>query len=141
MKYPEAMVRPMRQEAIDAGCIELRTTEAVKEQLDDLSGTALVFINSICGCSAGTARPGLRQALKQGELKPDKVYTVFAGQDVDAVETVRSYFTGYPPSSPSMGLLKGGKIVDMISRHEIEGHSAEKVANRLLLAFKQYCQS
>lgn len=137
--YPEEIVAPMRQETVDIGFTELRTAEAVKEALDDATGTALVFVNSVCGCAAGNARPGLALALAHGEKKPDHLYTVFAGNDGEATNAARSYFAGYRPSSPSMGLLKDGKLVAMLERMDIEGHSAQQVAMALIEAFNEHC--
>lgn len=139
--YPEEIVAPMRAEAVAMGCEELRTAAAVDAALKDSKGTALVFINSICGCAAGTARPGLHLALYHTDVKPDHVYTVFAGNDVDAVATVRrNYFVGMPPSSPAMGLLRDGKLVAMVHRHDIEGSSAQEVAQQLIKVFQQHCK-
>ena len=137
--YPEEVVKPMRQEAVAMGFQELRTAAEVNDALSKKSGTALVFVNSICGCAAGMARPGIGLALKKAEAKPDNLYTVFAGNDAEATKTARGYFHGYPPSSPSMALLKDGKIQTMIQRLDIEGHSADQVADQLLDAFMTYC--
>lgn len=138
--YPEEIVAPMRQEAVAMGCQELRTGAAVDAALKDSQGTALVFINSVCGCAAGTARPGLQLALYHADVKPSKVYTVFAGNDVEAVAKVRSsYFVGMPPSSPCMGLLRDGHLVAMVHRHDIEGSSAQEVAQQLIAIFQQHC--
>ncbi|MCH2174838.1 MAG: BrxA/BrxB family bacilliredoxin [Lentisphaeria bacterium] len=137
--YPEELIAPMRQEAVQAGCEELKTSEEVQDALDDLEGTALVFINSVCGCAAGMARPGLAFALKNAPKKPTHAFTVFAGNDREAAATAREYFTGYPPSSPCMGLIKDGEIVAMVQRLDIEGHSAEQVAQKLTDIFNEYC--
>ncbi|RMG39933.1 MAG: BrxA/BrxB family bacilliredoxin [Candidatus Dadabacteria bacterium] len=136
--YDENLVAPMRKELTDIGFVELRTAEQVEQVLEDASGTVLVFVNSVCGCSAGCARPAVRIALERSK-KPDKLVTVFAGQDAEATAKAREYFAEYPPSSPSMALLKDGEVVDMIQRHDIEGRSAEEVAARLVEAFNLHC--
>lgn len=137
--YPEDIVKPMREEVVKMGFQELRTAAEVHDALTKKKGTAFVFVNSICGCSAGMARPGIGLALRQAKAKPDQLYTVFAGNDAEATKTVRSYFHGYPPSSPSMALLKDGKIQAMVQRMDIEGHTADEVADKLLDAFTTYC--
>ena len=136
--YDENLVAPMREEAVAAGCQELRTEEAVDEALAK-EGTALVFINSVCGCAAAMARPGLALALQNAEKKPTNAYTCFAGNDSDATNKARSYFVGIPPSSPAMGLLKDGQLVAMLNRHDIEGHSAQEVAMQLIESFNEHC--
>src|SRR5712664_1179877 len=138
MPYPEIMIRPMREELTRLGFEELKTPEAVDATLKDSKGTLLVVVNSICGCAAGKARPGVALAL-QHSVKPDKVATVFAGGDIEATERARSYFTGYAPSSPSIALLKDGKLVYMMERRQIEGKDASQVANELIQAFEQHC--
>lgn len=138
MPYPEIMIQPMRQELTRLGVEELRTPEAVDETLQNSKGTVLVVVNSICGCAAGKARPGIALAL-QNEAKPDKSVTVFAGGDIEATEKARSYFTGYPPSSPSIGLLKDGELVFMMERRQIEGRDAYQIAAELKNAFDQHC--
>src|SRR2546426_12454524 len=120
MPYPEEVIRPMREELTRLGVEELKTPEAVDETLQNSKGTVMVVVNSICGCAAGKARPGVALAL-QHEVRPDKVATVFAGADIEATERARSYFTGYGPSSPSIGLLKDGRLVFMLERYQIEG--------------------
>ncbi len=137
--YPEEMVAPMRKEMIDVGFEELKTADAVDTALSDKKGTSFVFINSVCGCAAGMARPGIALALNKAEIKPDFLYTVFAGNDAEAASAARGYFHGYPPSSPCMGLLKDGKLAAIIQRHDIEGHSADQVADKLIDAFKTNC--
>src|SRR5438309_9969704 len=127
MPYPEIMIRPMREELTRHGDEELRTPEAVDETLHNSNGTVMVVVNSICGCAAGKARPGVALAL-QHNVRPDKVATVFAGADIEATERARSYFTGYAPSSPSIGLLKNGELVYMMERYQIEGKSPEQIA-------------
>lgn len=138
MPYSELMIRPMREELTRIGFEELRTPEQVDRLLQNNQGTVMVVVNSICGCAAGKARPGIAQAL-QHEVKPDRVATVFAGADIEATEKARSYFTGYQPSSPSIALLKDGKLVWMMERREIEGKGASEVANELKSAFDQHC--
>ena len=137
MAYPEYFVAPMRAELTDLGVEELRTSEAVDEALAR-KGTTLVVVNSVCGCAAGKARPGIALALSH-EVKPDHLTTVFAGADVEATERARSYFTGYPPSSPSVALLQDGQLVYMMERRQIEGTSADAIARQLMAAFDQYC--
>lgn len=138
MPYSELMIRPMREELTRIGVEELRTPEQVDETLTDNSGTVMVVVNSICGCAAGKARPGIARAL-QHTVKPDKVATVFAGADIEATEKARTYFTGYPPSSPSIALLKDGQLVWMLERRQIEGKDATQVAAELISAFDQHC--
>src|SRR6266446_9485722 len=127
MPYSELMIRPMREELTRIGFEELRTPEEVRKTIEGSTGTVMVVVNSICGCAAGKARPGIAQAL-QHDIRPDKVATVFAGADIDATEKARSYFTGYEPSSPSIALLKDGKLVWMLERRQIEGRYAEQIA-------------
>jgi putative YphP/YqiW family bacilliredoxin len=138
MPYSELMIRPMREELTRIGVEELRTPEQVDDLLSNSKGTVMVVVNSICGCAAGKARPGIAQAL-QHDVKPEKVATVFAGADIEATEKARSYFTGYAPSSPSIGLLKDGQLVWMMERREIEGKGASEVATELKRAFDQHC--
>jgi putative YphP/YqiW family bacilliredoxin len=128
----------MRQELTRIGFVELRTPEQVDGALKDASGTTLVVVNSICGCAARNARPAVTMALK-GDAKPEKLATVFAGQDVDATQRAREYFTGYPPSSPSIGLLKDGRLVYMMERWQIEGRPAQDIAEDLVEAFEKFC--
>jgi putative YphP/YqiW family bacilliredoxin len=136
--YSELMIHPMREELTRIGVEELRTPEEVQETIEGSKGTVMVVVNSICGCAAGKARPGIARAL-QHSVRPDKVGTVFAGADIEATEKARSYFTGYEPSSPSIALLKDGKLVWMLERRQIEGKDATEVANELTQAFDQYC--
>ena len=138
MPYSELMIRPMREELTRIGVEELRTPEAVEQTLDNSKGTVMVVVNSICGCAAGKARPGIARAL-QHSVRPDKVGTVFAGADIEATEKARSYFTGYEPSSPSIALLKDGQLVYMMERRQIEGKDASQVATELIQAFDQHC--
>lgn len=132
------VVRQARQEIVEAGYEELTTPEAVEESFAK-KGTTLVMVNSVCGCAGGIARPAAGYSVKQ-DKKPDQLVSVFAGQDKEATEKARSYFTGYPPSSPSFALLKDGEIVTMVERHEIEGHDPMQVVEKLQYAFEQYCE-
>jgi len=138
MPYPEIMIRPMREDLTRLGFDELRTVEAVDATLPNSQGTLMVVVNSICGCAAGKARPGVAMAL-QNEARPDKLATVFAGADVEATERARSYFTGYGPSSPSIAILKDGRLVYMLERYQIEGRDATQIAAELKTAFDRYC--
>lgn len=136
--YDERLVTPMRAELTRLGVEEMRTAAEVDAKLKDSKGTTLVVVNSVCGCAARNARPAVAKAITN-EKKPDSLTTVFAGQDVDAVQRARSYFLGYPPSSPQIGLLKDGKVVYMLERHQIEGRSADAIATDLTQAFDQFC--
>ncbi|MEX1186128.1 MAG: BrxA/BrxB family bacilliredoxin [Gemmatimonadaceae bacterium] len=136
--YDERLVAPMREDLTRLGVEELKTAEAVDAKLRDSAGTTLVVVNSVCGCAARNARPAVARALRH-EVKPDALTTVFAGQDVDAVRQVRSYFAGYPPSSPQIALLKDGKLVYMLERHQIEGRTVEEIAEDLTGAFDRFC--
>ena len=137
--YDERFITPMRQELTRLGVEELRTADDVDSRLRDAKGTVLVVVNSMCGCAARNARPAIASAL-QHAVKPEQLTTVFSGQDPEATQRARSYFTGYAPSSPSIGLLKDGKLVFMLERHQIEGRTADQIANDLVGAFDQYCQ-
>jgi putative YphP/YqiW family bacilliredoxin len=136
--YDERFVTPMRQELTRLGVEEMRTPADVDARLKDASGTTLVVVNSVCGCAARNARPAVATALRS-EVKPDHLTTVFAGQDTEATTRARSYFTGYAPSSPQIGLLKDGKVVFMLERFQIEGRSADDIAKDLTGAFEKYC--
>jgi putative YphP/YqiW family bacilliredoxin len=138
MPYPEFMIKPMREELTRVGIEETRTPEEVKAAIDNTPGTVMVVVNSVCGCAAGKARPGIAMAL-QNEIKPEKVITVFAGADIEATTTARNYFTGYAPSSPSVGLLKDGKLVYMMERRDIETRFADQICDELVRAFNQHC--
>ena len=137
--YDERLVAPMRQELTRIGFRELRTAEEVDSTLKDAKGTTLVVVNSICGCAARNARPAVAMALRNS-ARPEHLTTVFAGQEPDAAQRARGYFTGYPPSSPSIGLLKDGKLVFMLERWQIEGRPAPEIAEDLVDAFDKYCQ-
>ncbi|MGG5507486.1 MULTISPECIES: BrxA/BrxB family bacilliredoxin [unclassified Myroides] len=135
--YPEEIVKPMRQELVDAGFSALYTAEEVEAALSK-EGTTLVVVNSVCGCAARNARPGAIMSLN-GEKKPTQIVTVFAGVDKDAVDAARQHMFPFPPSSPSMALFKDGELVHMLERHHIEGHPAEMIAENLIDAYKEYC--
>jgi putative YphP/YqiW family bacilliredoxin len=136
--YPEIMCIPMREELTRLGIQELKTAQEVDEALQNRAGTALVVVNSICGCAAGRMRPAVRLALQNGP-KPDHSFSVFAGQDTDATERARSYFTGYPPSSPSIALFRDGQLVYFMQRREIESREAPAIAADLKAAFDRFC--
>jgi putative YphP/YqiW family bacilliredoxin len=138
MPYPEIMIRPMREELTRLGVEEWKTPEQVDEGIRNASGTVMVVVNSVCGCAAGKARPGIALALQHG-ARPEKVATVFAGADVEATDRARSYFTGYQPSSPSIALLKDGQLVYMMERRQIENKFADQIAEELRRAFDEHC--
>lgn len=135
--YPEYLVAPMREELTKVGFEELKTSEEVDQAIQS-EGTVFVVVNSVCGCAAANARPAARMAV-QGEKAPDKLVTVFAGMEKDAVDKARAHMLPYPPSSPSMALFKDGKLVHIIERHQIEGRPAQMIADNLVGAFEQYC--
>jgi putative YphP/YqiW family bacilliredoxin len=136
--YPKEIVAPMKSEMTENGFKELLTPEEVDQTLKQ-EGTTLLFINSVCGCAAGTARPGVIMAVKNATKKPDSLTTTFAGYDVDAVKQARNYLLPYPPSSPAIAILKDGQVVHMVERHNIEGYSAQNIAGSLIEAFEKYC--
>lgn len=136
-QYPPEMTEPMRDELVRLGVEDLRTPEQVEEALQG-QGTVLVVVNSVCGCAAGGARPGVAKALKNEKL-PQRIVTVFAGVDKPAVEKARSYFKGYPPSSPQIALMKDGEVAFMLQRHDIEGRTADQIASDLTAAFDRFC--
>jgi putative YphP/YqiW family bacilliredoxin len=136
-RYPEQFIAPMREELTRVGFEELRTAEAVDAAVER-EGTTLIVVNSVCGCAAGKARPGIALSLR-GETRPDHLTTVFAGGDTEATERARSYLAPYPPSSPSVALLKDGQLVYMMERREIESQPAQAIADRLQAAYKQHC--
>jgi bacilliredoxin len=138
MPYPEMMVAPMRQDLVRLGFQELHTADAVEAMLDNQSGTVMVVVNSVCGCAAGSLRPGVALSL-QGDVAPETLTTVFAGQDVEATEKARSYFSGYPPSSPSVAIMRDGDLLYMMERHQIEGRSAYEIAESLKGAYQEHC--
>lgn len=137
--YPELMVIPMREELTRLGIKELRDAASVDRAITEQPGTTMVVVNSICGCAAGRMRPAVRLAL-QNSTKPDQLASVFAGQDAEATDRARSYFTGYPPSSPSIAILRDGKLVYMMQRRDIETRDAHSIAADLVAAFEQHCR-
>ncbi|HEY8387848.1 MAG TPA: BrxA/BrxB family bacilliredoxin [Parasegetibacter sp.] len=136
--YPAEIVMPMKAELTENGFEELLTPEDVEKTLAE-KGTTLVMINSVCGCSAGSARPGVLMAVSNSEVRPDRLTTTFAGFDIDAVKKLREHLLPYPPSSPAIALFKDGQLVHMIERHMIEGRPAQMIAHNLIEAFKHYC--
>jgi len=136
--YQNELVNPMRAELSSIGVQELLTGKDVDQWMQNKTGTALLVVNSVCGCAAGSARPGVRLAL-EGSVKPQRIATVFAGQDKEATDRARSYFSDYPPSSPSMALVKDGVVVEFVPRHQIEGRDAATVANALKAIFAKHC--
>lgn len=136
--YPTEIVQPMKEELTDNGFDELVTINEVEEAVK-AEGTTLVMINSVCGCSAGSARPGVLMAVFNSEKKPDRLTTSFAGYDIDAVKKLREFLLPYPPSSPAIALFKDGNLVHMIERHQIEGRPAQMIASNLIAAFSEYC--
>ncbi len=138
MPYSEILIKPMREDLTNLGIEETRTPAAVDAALQNSEGTVMVVVNSVCGCAAGKARPGVALALRHNAL-PDRAITVFAGADIEATERARGYFTGYPPSSPSIALLQQGRLVYMMERRQIEGRNAEEIADELRKAFDKFC--
>ena len=138
MPYPELMIRPMREELTRLGIEETKTPEQVEAAITDAKGTVMVVVNSVCGCAAGKARPGIAMALRHA-TKPERAITVFAGADTEATDKARSYFTGHRPSSPSIALLQEGRLVYIMERHQIEGRDAISIAQELTRAFDQHC--
>jgi putative YphP/YqiW family bacilliredoxin len=136
--YPADIVIPMKEELTDNGFKEMTTIAEVESVLSQ-EGTTLVMINSVCGCSAGSARPGVLMAVANSEKKPDQLATSFAGFDIDAIKKVREFLLPYPPSSPAIALFKDGTLVHMIERHQIEGRPAQMIAHNLIAAFEEYC--
>ncbi|MGI9034893.1 MAG: BrxA/BrxB family bacilliredoxin [Pyrinomonadaceae bacterium] len=141
MPYPEMMIHGMRQELAQLGIEETKTPEAVKEAVENTKGTLMVIVNSVCGCAAGGVRPGIAMALENAENQPDKSITVFAGADIDATDAARELFTGYAPSSPAIGILKDGKLVQMFERRDLEGRHPMQIAQALVNAFDEHCKS
>jgi putative YphP/YqiW family bacilliredoxin len=140
MPYPEYLIAPMRGEMTDMGARELRTASAVDDVVKNSSGVVMMVVNSVCGCAAGKARPGIAKAL-QNQNRPDVLATVFAGADIEATDRARQYFSGYAPSSPSIGLLRDGKLIYMMERSQIETRNADMIAAELTQAFDKYCAS
>lgn len=136
--YPADLVKPMKEDLVNAGFEELLTPSQVDEAIENTKGTLLVVVNSVCGCAAGNMRPGVKLSI-QHDKKPSKLTTVFAGVDGDAVAQARKYFLPYPPSSPSIALFKDGELVHFLERHHIEGGSAQMIAANLQAAFDEYC--
>lgn len=136
--YPPELVRPMKEDLVNAGFQQLVTPEEVDNSIKDSKGTLLVVVNSVCGCAAGNMRPGVKLSLS-GEKKPNNLTTVFAGVDGEAVAQARKYFLPYPPSSPSIALFKDGKLVHFLERHHIEGGSAQMIAENLQEAYDEFC--
>ncbi|MCH9008368.1 BrxA/BrxB family bacilliredoxin [candidate division KSB1 bacterium] len=139
MLYDPTLVQPMREELTSIGFKELRTPDEVDREMQNARGTTLMLVNSVCGCAAGQARPGVALALTN-PIVPDNLFTVFAGQDTEATVQARSYMKGFPPSSPSLALFKDGELVEMIERHQIEDSGADQIAAVLVKAFEQHCQ-
>lgn len=138
MPYSELLIKPMREDLTRLGIKETRTPEAVDETIKNTAGTVMVIVNSVCGCAAGKARPGVALAL-QHQVRPEQIITVFAGADIEATAHARGYFKGYAPSSPSIALLQNGEVVYMLERHQIEGKDAPEIAQNLTRAFDQFC--
>ena len=139
MPYPEMLVAPMRAELTSKGFTELKSAEEVENAMNGNNDTTLVVINSVCGCAAGSARPGILKSLT-GDKKPAKLLTVFAGQDLDAVSKAREFMLPFPPSSPAVALFENGEVVHMVERHMIEGRTADMVADNLMGAYQQHCE-
>ncbi len=139
MPYPEMMVAPMRAELTNKGFTELKSASEVEAAMNGNNDTTLVVVNSVCGCAAGSARPGILKSLEISSKKPVKLMTVFAGQDLDAVAKAREFMVPFPPSSPAVALFKNGEVVHMVERHMIEGRTADMVADNLAAAYEQFC--
>jgi putative YphP/YqiW family bacilliredoxin len=137
--YPEQLVAPMRADLTQVGFQEVRTAEEAQQIMQNQKGTALVVINSVCGCAAGAARPGVKLALQRSKVKPNSLLTAFAGVDKEAVSKIREYTLPYPPSSPAIALFKDGTLVHFVERHQIEGKPAEMIASHLESVFEMYC--
>ena len=140
MPYSELLIKPMREDLVRAGVEETRTPAEVEDAIKNTKGTLLVVVNSVCGCAAGKARPGVARAL-QSDPRPDRAVTVFAGADIEATTAARAHFAPYPPSSPQIALFKDGELVYMLERHQIENKYAEEIAGELTEAFGKYCTS
>jgi len=137
--YPEELVAPMRIDLTAVGFHELKSSQEVDKALTDKNGTTLLVFNSVCGCAAGTARPGVKLALQKSNIKPTNLVTVFAGMEKDAVDKAREYTLPYPPSSPAIALFKDGELVHFVERHHIEGRSAQMIADHLIMTFDEFC--
>ena len=140
MPYSEILIKPMREDLTRHGVEETRTPEAIEDAIKSTKGTLMVVVNSVCGCAAGKARPGVALAL-QSEVRPDRSVTVFAGADIEATERAREFFAPYPPSSPQVALLRDGQLVYMLERHQIENRDAQEIAAELTQAFKRFCST
>src|ERR687894_2956200 len=138
MPYSEILIKPMREDLTRIGVEETRSPEQVEEAITNTKGTLLVVVNSVCGCAAGKARPGIARAL-QSDVRPDRAITVFAGADIEASNAARAHFTPYPPSSPQIALFKDGRLVYMVERHQIENRTAEEIAAELKSVFAEHC--
>jgi putative YphP/YqiW family bacilliredoxin len=138
MPYSELLIKPMREDLTRLGFKETRRPEEVDEVIQNAPGTVMVVVNSVCGCAAGKARPGVALAL-QNKMLPDQMVTVFAGADIEATDRARSYFKPYPPSSPSIALLRDGKLLFILERRQIEGRDAQEIAHELTTAFDKFC--
>ena len=138
MPYSELLIKPMREDLVRAGVEETRTPAEVEDAINNTKGTLLVVVNSVCGCAAGKARPGVAMAL-QSDTRPDRAVTVFAGADIEATAAARAHFAPYPPSSPQIALFKDGRLVFMLERHQIENKFAEQIAQELTQAFDRFC--
>ncbi len=139
MPYSEILIKPMREDLTNIGVEETRTPEQVEDAIGNTKGTLLVVVNSVCGCAAGRARPGIAMALQNNEARPDRSITVFAGADMEATAAARAHFAPYPPSSPQIGLFKDGRLVYMLERHQIENKFADQIAEELAQAFNRFC--
>ena len=137
--YPPQLVAPMKAELVNVGFQDLTSAEEVDNFMQNTKGTALVVINSVCGCAAGAARPGVRAARANSDVKPDHLATVFAGADLEATAKMREYTLPYPPSSPAVALFKDGELIHFVERHHIEGRSAQMIAEHLKMAFEEFC--
>lgn len=140
MPYPEMMIHGMRAELASLGIEETKTSDAVEAAVKNTDGTLMVVVNSVCGCAAGGVRPGIAMAFQHAAVKPDRAITVFAGADIDATETARQYFTGYPSSSPSIAFLKNGKLVKMFERRDLEGRPPQMIGQALTAAFEEVAE-
>jgi putative YphP/YqiW family bacilliredoxin len=140
MPYSELLIKPMREDLTRLGVEETRTPEQVEDAIRNTKGTLMVVVNSVCGCAAGKARPGVALAL-QNQTRPDRSITVFAGADIEATVKAREHFAPYPPSSPQIALFRGGQLVYMLERHEIENRGADEIARELTAAFERFCTS
>ncbi|WP_420581884.1 BrxA/BrxB family bacilliredoxin [Reichenbachiella sp.] len=137
--YPEELVAPMRADLTSVGFEEFKTADSVEQHLTDHKGTTLLVVNSVCGCAAGAARPGVKMAVENSAKKPTNLATVFAGVDAEAVQKAREFTLPYPPSSPSIALFKDGELAHFVERHHIEGRSAEMIADHLVQVFDEFC--